>query len=55
MPDDQTDKPCKDRIDKLAAEAKSKLDKVNADHPDINMDLQPVYDSIQSIRSDPHK
>ncbi len=55
MPNDQKDKACKDRIDKLAAEAKSNLDKVKNDHPDLNMDLQPVYDSIQSIRSDPHK
>ncbi len=55
MPNDQKDKACKDRIDKLAAEAKSNLDKVKNDHPDLNMDLPPVYDSIQSIRSDPHK
>jgi len=55
MPDDQKDKVCKDRVDKLAAQAKSNLDKVNRDHPDIATDLQPVYDSIQSIASDPHK
>ena len=55
MPNDPKDKPCKDRIDKLAAEAKSNLDKVNKDHPDLTTDLQPVYDSIQSIASDPHK
>ncbi|HEX4653873.1 MAG TPA: hypothetical protein VH227_06465 [Candidatus Udaeobacter sp.] len=55
MPNDQKDKPCKDRVNKLAAEAKSKLDKVKKDHPDLTTDLQPVYDSLQSIASDPHK
>jgi hypothetical protein len=55
MPDDQKDKACKDRVNKLAAEAKSNLDKVKQDHPELTTDLQPVYDSIQSMASDPHK
>jgi hypothetical protein len=55
MANDQKDKPSKDRVDKLADEAKSKLDKVKKDHPDLAAELQPVYDSIQSIKADPHR
>ena len=46
MANDQKDKACKDRVDKLAGEAKSKLDKVKKDHPDLEAELQPVYTSI---------
>jgi len=55
MANDQKDKPCKDKVDKLADEAKSKLDKVKNDHPDLEAELQPVYTSIDSIRRDVHR
>ena len=55
MANDQKDKACKDRVDKLAGEAKSKLDKVKKDHPDLEAELQLVYTSIESILKDVHR
>jgi hypothetical protein len=48
--------PCtnKPTIDDLAKDAKAKVDKVIAAHPDLKLDLQPVSDSLAKIASDPH-
>jgi hypothetical protein len=55
MPNNQKVEPCKDRVDKLAAKAKSDLDKIKKDNPELALDLQPVYESLKSIAGDPHK
>jgi hypothetical protein len=49
--------PCtnKPTIDDLAKNAKAKVDKVIAAHPDLKLDLQPVSDSLAKIASDPHR
>jgi hypothetical protein len=49
--------PCtnKSGIDTLANDAKAKVDKVIAAHPELKLDLQPVSDSLTKIASDPHR
>jgi hypothetical protein len=48
--------PCTNKagVDTLANDAKAKVDKVIAAHPDLKLDLQPVSDSLAKIASDPH-
>ena len=54
MPNDT--KPCKNKptIDGLAKDAKAKVDKVIEARPDLELELQPVSDSLSKIASDPH-
>jgi hypothetical protein len=49
--------PCtnKSGIDTLAKDAKAKVDKIIAAHPELKLDLQPVSDSLTKIASDPHR
>lgn len=49
--------PCakKATIDDVAKDAKAKVDKVIAAHPELKLDLQPVSDSLNKIASDPHR
>ena len=46
--------PHQTNITNTAKDAKAKVDKVIAAHPELKLDLQPVSDSLQQIASDPH-
>jgi hypothetical protein len=54
MANDVTPCPKKTDIGNVATDAKAKVDKVIAAHPELKLDLQPVSDSLQKIASDPH-
>jgi hypothetical protein len=54
MANSTTTCPKKATIDSLATDAKAKVDKVIAAHPDLKLELQPVSDSLYKIASDPH-
>jgi hypothetical protein len=53
MPNNQP--PSKTRIDPLAKQALADLKKVTDQHPDLNLALQSVKDSLDKIAMDNHK
>jgi hypothetical protein len=54
MPNNTTPCPHQTDITNQAKDAKAKVDKVIAAHPELKLDLQPVSDSLAKIASDPH-
>ena len=54
MANNTTPCPKKAKIADLASDAKAKVDKVIAAHPELTLDLQPVSDNLNKIANDPH-
>jgi hypothetical protein len=53
MPNNQ--ESAKARIDKDAKQAIADLKKVTDKHPELNLELRPVKDSLEKIASDTHR
>ena len=53
MPNNQP--PAKTRIDERANKALADLKKVTDVHPELDLNLKSVKDSLEKIASDPHK
>jgi len=52
MPNNET--PSKTRIDPLAKQALADLKKVTDAHPELDLNLKSVKDSLEKIATDPH-